>query len=178
MKSTLERIQNEWQHFCTHPSFVFTRVWNVERLQLPGGRQKSLLALPYLGAQWLGQFSHSIFKGLIFSKQLLGTQPHPQQCGDQCLWADERKLVSQLYTHWPSPTWSLTPQQCPHSHRVLQLSSSSPPSTIHCPTPCYTDIDPFWFVFVPFLIICIVEISNHAQIFFNCQRRKLFKNKL
>lgn len=80
MKSTLERIQNEEQYFCAHANFIFmgTRKYNERARPWLSDRWKTTkkipIAMSYLRAQRLFHFfSPDIFKGLIFSKWLLGT---------------------------------------------------------------------------------------------------------
>lgn len=81
-------------------------VWKCNkraRPQLSGRRQKPLLAVPSLGTQWLGQFSHDIFKGLIFSKQLLRyTRSPPRMWGSVFVGRQQKTSITALRTlTWP-----------------------------------------------------------------------------
>lgn len=149
----LQRIQNEQWHFCTHPSFTFMRVWKCNeraRPQLSDGRQKKTqFPMPYFRAQWLGQFfSPGIFKGLIFSKQLLDTHIHPLRTrGFTTIHRQTAENLCHSSTRtWPDPTRRLTLQQCDSPHRALQTTLYIVPAQMlnhfhlclpHSPSPAW-----------------------------------------
>lgn len=160
MESMLQRIQNERRHFCTHPSFTFMRVWKCNeraRPRLSDGRQKTQFPMPYLKAQWLGQFfSLGIFKAAVrhthSSPKNVGIHHHPQ--------ADGRKPVPQFNTQltWPHreahPAATWLPSQGTTANFVQPTQDQ---------TSCHsTDAEPFSFVFTSFPIACLVVISSHA----------------
>lgn len=172
----LQRIQNEQWHFCTHPSFTFMRVWKCNeraRPQLSDGRQKKTqFPMPYFRAQWLGQFfSPGIFKGLIFSKQLLDTHIHPLRTrGFTTICRQQKTCATAL--HAPD---LIPPGGSPCSN-VTPLTGHYRQLCTLCQHRCWT------------IFICVYLIPHHLPggdlkpcidfYFFNCWRRKLFKNKL
>lgn len=130
--------------------------------------------MPYFRAQWLGQFfSPGIFKGLVFSKQLLDTHIHTLRTwGFTTFHRQTAENLCHSSTHtWPDPTGRLTLQQCDSPHRALQTTLYIVPQH-----RCWTSF------------ICVYLIPHHLPggdlkpcidfYFFNCWRRKLFKNKL
>lgn len=105
--------------------------------------------MPYFRAQWLGQFfSPGIFKGLIFSKQLLDTHIHTLRTwGFTTFHRQTAENLCHSSTHtWPDPTGRLTLQQCDSPHRALQTTLYIVPAQMlnhfhlclpHSPSPAW-----------------------------------------